>query len=62
VFPTEYEKCYLQKWRMNSVQIMRHKCRYGGSNNALIERIHMLKKTTSIYTFNARNMFLLFYS
>jgi len=27
VFPTDYEKCYIQKWRVNSVKIMRHMCR-----------------------------------
>jgi len=27
VFPTDYEKCYIQKRRVNNVKIMRHKCR-----------------------------------
>jgi len=39
VFPTDYEKCY------NAIhkKIMRHKCRYGGSNNSLIGSIHTIK-------------------
>jgi len=49
VFPTDWEKYYIQKLCVNSVKIMRHKCRYGGSNNALIGSIHT-RKTTSIYT------------
>jgi len=43
---------------VNSTKIMRHKCRYGGSNNTLVGSIHTIK-TTSIYTINTRNMFLL---
>jgi len=49
VYPTDYENDKVVIQRVNSKKIMRHKCRYGGSNNALIGSIHT-RKTTSIYT------------